>query len=83
MRKEMLTSGANHVAIVFHPDKRIYVAPTIDHEYTKDGTRFYKDTVGKDHVADIYDRVYGRRDAKKIAPRPKQAFQTTFKSAHK
>jgi hypothetical protein len=83
MHKEMLRSGANHVAVVFHPNRRLHIALTIDKEYTKDGIRFYKDTAGKDHVADTYDQIFGKRDTKKIVPRPKQSFQRTFKPRHK
>jgi hypothetical protein len=79
MRKEILKSGANHVAVVFHADRPAYAAPVIDHEFTKGGTRFYKGAAGKDYVADTYDRVFGKRDSKKIVRGAKHSFQRTFK----
>lgn len=75
----MLKTGGKTVATIYHVNKPVHVAPTIVDVKTVGGTRFYVDSAGKSHVADMYDAVFGKRDAKAINPKPKFAYQRTFK----
>lgn len=75
MHKESIMVLGKRVAINFHPDVPSRVCPTILQEETRGGVRFYVDTIGGRHVADIFDQVWGKRDSKAILPKTKAQFQ--------
>ena len=79
MRKEVLKEGGNHVATNFHAQVPFRGIPKIISVYTSGGVRYYKDAAGKVHVADIFDRVWGKRSSAAILPAGKKQFQRTFR----
>ena len=64
MRKEMVRTGngLRDTALTFIPHRVATFAPKIVKTVTRDGIRFYKDDKGKLHMADVYDRVFGKRN---------------------
>lgn len=65
--------GKTH-ELVFRAAVPSRTAPVIAETFTSGNTRYYKDTSGKTHVADICDRVYGIRDPNAILPKQKARF---------
>lgn len=66
-------------AIVFHPTVKTIVRPTVVKAFSKGGVNYYRDSAGKDHVAEIFDQTWGKRDPGAILPARKGEFQRTFR----
>lgn len=79
MRKEAVREQGHTTAIYFHAQRPYLVAPVIEHEFTEGGVRMYKDKAGHHHVADMFDKAWGKRDPAAILPMKKRQFQRTFR----
>jgi hypothetical protein len=80
MRKELVNYPIGRgKETVYHPNVKANVQPKVIKTFTRDGVRFYTDDAGKDHVADTYDKVWGKRETSAILPQAKRAYQRTFR----
>lgn len=75
MRKELIPyEHGGKKELRFKAAVKSTVAPVIASTYTENGIRYYKDTAGKTHAADVYDQVFGIRDPSAIRPALKARF---------
>jgi len=80
MRKEMVDYPIGRgKETVFHPSVKAYIKPSIVATFTQAGIRMYKDDAGREHVADTFDRVWGKTNPAAILPNAKRAYQRYFR----
>lgn len=79
MYKEKIIEHGQTTVTNWHANVPYLVAPVIDKEVTLGGVRHYKDKAGKVHNAETFDRVWGKRDSKRILPPKKREFQRIHK----
>ena len=79
MYKEKIQTMGRTVVTEFKAQVRTHIAPKIVMSFNRDGILYYKDDQGKEHIADTYDRIFGKRDSSAILPKGKAAYQRTFK----
>lgn len=79
MRKERIIEHGQTTVTNWHASVPFVVAPTITKEYLIDGVRHYRDSIGGVHNADTFDRVWGKRDSKRILPKNKPQYQRIHK----
>lgn len=73
MREEVIMHGGLRVTSVYHPNVPMKVCPKIVDQETRDGVKHYVDSAGGRHVAEIFDRIWGTRQA--ILPKQKGKYQ--------
>ena len=75
MHREDIYVGGRRTTFVYRAAIKVHAAPRIKKEFVQDGVRFYKDALGRIHVADTVDRIFRKPDPGAILPVRNRKYQ--------
>lgn len=75
MRKIDSFYGGRRISVNYQADIPLKRCPKITGEEIRGSERLYVDADGGRHVAEVFDRIWGKRDSNAILPKSKSQFQ--------